>query len=212
MVKLLYIFDLDGTLVDAYSAIHKSLNATRKKFSYPPISFKIVKETVGRGDALFIKAFFKPEEVDAALKFYRKIHAKYLKKYCRILPYGVSMLKQLKKQGKIAAIASNRPKIYTDFIVKKLGIYKYFKKILCADEIDSLKPRPKILNLIVKYFKAKKSQTVYIGDMDIDLEAARRAKIDAVFMAGGSSPVTCAAKYKNKKIAYSLKEVIGLYE
>jgi HAD superfamily hydrolase (TIGR01549 family) len=207
--KLLYIFDLDGTLVDAYQAIHKSLNRTRKKFGYPDVSFEIVKKTVGRGDALFIKVFFKPQEVDPALKFYRRIHIEDLKQYCRLLPYGLDLLKKLKKQGKIIAIASNRPKVYTEVIIKKLGIYKYFKKILCADQINSLKPRPKILNLIIKQFKVKKSQTVYIGDMDIDLEAGRRAKIDTIFIAGGSSPLSCA---KNNKIAYSLKEVIGLYE
>ena len=209
MTKLLYIFDLDGTLVDAYGAIHKSLNATRKKFGYSPISFSVVKNTVGKGDALFIKVFFKPQETGAALEFYRKVHVKDLGRHCRVLPYGLSLLKRLKKQGKIVAMATNRPRIYTGLIVKKLGILKYFDKILCADEINSLKPRPKILNLIIKQFKVKKSQAVYLGDMDIDMEAAARAKIDAIFMAGGSSPLNCAG---NNKIAYSLKEVIGLYE
>lgn len=212
MAKLLYIFDLDGTLVDAYGAIHKSLNAVRKKFGYSPISFETVKKTVGKGDALFIKVFFKPQEAGRALEFYRKAHIKDLGKHCRILPYGLALLKQLKEQGKIIAMATNRPKVYTSLIVRKLGIAGYFKKILCADEINSLKPRPKILNLIVKEFKVKKSQTVYIGDMDIDMEAAARAKIDAVFAAGGSSSIKSVGKYKNKRIAYSLKEVIGLYE
>jgi phosphoglycolate phosphatase-like HAD superfamily hydrolase len=45
--------------------------------------------------------------------------------------------------------------------------------------------------------------------MDIDLETARRAKIDAVFVKGGSSKLSDVKKYKEKIVINSLKE---LYE
>jgi len=35
--KKIFIFDLDGTLVDAYRAIEDSLNYTRKKLGYPKV-------------------------------------------------------------------------------------------------------------------------------------------------------------------------------
>jgi len=115
----------------------------------------------------------------------------------------------LKKNKKIIAVASNRPKAFTILILKKLSTRKYFDMVLCADEINSHKPSPKILNNILKRFSLSKKDAVYIGDMDIDLETARRAKIDAVFVKGGSSKLSDVKKYKEKIVINSLKE---LYE
>jgi phosphoglycolate phosphatase-like HAD superfamily hydrolase len=47
--------------------------------------------------------------------------------------------------------------------------------------------------------------------MDIDLETAKRASIDAVYVKGGSSTLKEIKKYKNKKIISDLREIIKLY-
>jgi len=48
-VKLV-IFDLDGTLVNAYTAIIKSFNFVMKRMGYKVKKASIVKKAVGRGD------------------------------------------------------------------------------------------------------------------------------------------------------------------
>lgn len=204
--KQLYIFDLDGTLVDAYKAIEQSLNFTLNKLGYKTVSFQKVKKTVGKGDKLFMKSFFDKKDIDTALKIYRRHHRKSVRIFTRLKPYAKLLLSSLKRKNKIIAIASNRPIVFTNIILKALGIRKYFDYVLCADQIHSLKPNPKILTLIVKRFKVKKEQTVYAGDMQIDLETAKRAKIDAIFVTGGSSSIKEVKGYK-KKIVHSLKEI-----
>jgi len=44
-----------------------------------------------------------------------------------------------------------------------------------------------MLNRIVKRFALKKSQVIYAGDMVIDAQAGRRAKIKTVIVTSGSS-------------------------
>lgn len=205
--KKLFIFDLDGTLVDAYTAIWKSVNFTLKKLSYPPVSYQKAKRNVGKGDKRFMEAFFPKKDVEKALVIYRSHHERSLKGYSHLMPYAKRLLAILRKNGKRIAIASNRPRYFTNIIISTLGLNNYVDYILCADEIKSLKPKPKILNMIAKRFNVDKKDTVFIGDMDIDLETARRAGIDAIFIKGGSSNLKEIKKYKNKRIVSSLKEI-----
>jgi phosphoglycolate phosphatase len=211
VTKKLYIFDLDGTLADAYKAIEKSLNFTLKKLGCPKISYKEAKRKVGRGDRAFMEIFFNRNNIEQALKIYRSHHQKAVVKHSKLKPYAKNLLAALKRKNKILAIASNRPSYFTNLMLKAIGIRKYFDLVLCADEIKSYKPNPKILNIIAKKFAARKQEAVFIGDMDIDLETAQRARMDMVFVKGGSSALSAVKKYKNKKVISSLKEVFELY-
>ena len=206
-IKKLFIFDLDGTIVDAYQAISESLNYCRSKFGYEPVDFEIIKSNIGHGDMGFIREFFPDNEVDEALALYRKHHKSCLKNYVCLKPYAKMMLYNLKRRGKMLAIASNRPAVYTDIVVKILGIKKYFDFILCADEINSLKPSPKILFKVLEKLRIQVSDAIFIGDMDVDMETASRAKMDALFVVGGSNSIQQVKKYQNKKIVYALKEI-----
>jgi len=206
--KKLFIFDLDGTLADAYLAIQQSMNYTLMKLGYPAVSLMEIKRKVGKGDKKFIASFFSAENEEKAIRIYREHHKKSLLRYSMPKPYAKALLYTLKKRKKIIAVASNRPAYFTNLIIKKTGLGKYLDFVLCADEINSLKPKPKILNMILRKFKVKKQDTVYIGDMDIDMETARRASMDAIFVTGGSNKLSEVKRYKNKKVVYSLRQIL----
>jgi len=210
--KRLFIFDLDGTLADAYRAIEKSLNFTLNKIGLSKVSYEEAKRKVGRGDRIFMETFFPPEAIERALVIYRKHHKGALRMHSRLRPYAKQMLIRLKRKRKLTAIASNRPKLFTNLILTTLDIKKYFDIILCADEIKSNKPNPKILNVLIKKLSVARKETVFIGDMNIDLETAKRANVDFVFIKGGSSRISAVGKYKNKKVISSLKELLRLYK
>ncbi len=208
--KKLFIFDVDGTLVDAYAAIEKSLNFTRRRFGYKPIAMTTVKKNVGRGDRLFVGLFFPEPQLDRAVTIYRRHHQKALLRFSKLYPRTRKFLSELRRRGKAIAVASNRPAFYTNALLKRLDIRKYFDVVMCADEINSLKPDPKMLQVIMKRCGVRRQETVYVGDMDIDMEAARRARIEAVFKQGGSSTAREVKKYK--KLAVSrLEEILDLY-
>jgi len=208
----LFIFDLDGTLVDAYTAIERSLNFTRITLGYPNISYKVIKRSVGKGDKLFIEAFFKQEDTVRALRIFRKHHKESVMHYSRLMPFAKPLLKRLKEKQKYTAVASNRPTIFTNRILKALDIKKYIDYVLCADKVKRIKPHPDILINVIRRFKVKPQDAVYTGDMAIDLETARRAKIDSVFVKGGSGIIKDAKHYKKAIIISSLREIPGIYE
>ena len=210
--KKLFIFDLDGTLADVYTAIERSLNFTRNTLGYSNVSYRVIKRSVGRGDRLFMEAFFGSEDIIRALRIFRKHHKESVRRYSRLMPFAKQLLKKLKERKKYVAIASNRPTVFTNRILKVLDIKKYIDYVLCADRAKRIKPCPDMLINIIRRFKVSLEDAVYVGDMAIDLEAARRAKIDSVFVKGGSGVVKEARAYAKARIISSLGEILRIYE
>ena len=183
----LVIFDLDGTLADAYRAIYGSFNYTMNKLHYPPRSESLIRRSVGWGDENLLRPFVKARDLDQALKIYRRHHKTALLKGSRLLPGVGKTLNYLKAKGLKLAVASNRPTAFSRIIIRCLGLKKYINYLLCADKLKKGKPDPEILNRIMDKYSVSRAQTVYVGDMFIDAEAGRRAGVKTAIVTTGSS-------------------------
>lgn len=183
----LVIFDLDGTLVDAYRAIVKSVNFSLSALGYPPKKALAIKRLVGWGQDRLFSSQVAGKDLVKIVKIYRRHHKKSLLKYSRALPGTARVLKYLKKKKYKLAIASNRPTEYCWIILRRLDLEKYFDYVLCADKIKHIKPHPQILFRIMKHFKLTSLQAVYVGDMAIDAQAGKRAKIRTIIVPTGST-------------------------
>jgi HAD superfamily hydrolase (TIGR01549 family) len=187
MAIKIVIFDLDGTLVDAYKPVERSINYTLKQFGFPAVSGETIKRTVGRGDRHLLEAFAGPERIDEVLKVYRKHHREALKRGTKLLPGAKRLLQYLKKQGYKTAVASNRPTEFSNIIIRHLGIREYFDYVLCGDRVLRAKPCPDILKKILLKFALPPAESLYVGDMTIDVETGRRAAVKTVAVVTGSS-------------------------
>ena len=183
----LVIFDLDGTLVDAYTAVQKSFNVALEALGYPALDLDTVRQSVGWGERLLIAKFVKEEDVDKAISIYRQHHAVALKSDVRLLPHAKEVLAALKKEGTQLAIASNRPARFTEIILKYQGIRSFFDYALCADQVKTPKPDPEILQKILQKFGCLSQDAVYVGDMIVDVRAGANARIKTIAVTTGSS-------------------------
>ncbi|MBF0593400.1 MAG: HAD-IA family hydrolase, partial [Candidatus Omnitrophica bacterium] len=181
------IFDLDGTLVDAYQAITDSINFMMRKLGRPRQTLKMVTRSVGHGVEGLIRCFIEEERVAEALKIFRAHHDQRLRRKLRIMPGARALLASLKKRGCRMAIASNRPSKFCHIIIEQLGIDHYFDWVICADAVKNAKPAPDVLRAILKAAKLKPAQAVYVGDMTVDLLCGRRARVFTVIVPTGSS-------------------------
>ena len=188
MIKLI-IFDLDGTLVDAYQAVGQSVNYTLGRLGFAPRSHAEIKRSVGGGDRNLMVHFVGERLADQALAIYRPHHTKALglSGGVRLLPGALGVLKFLKGKGYKLAISSNRPTKFTRIILKKLGALPLFNVVLCADKAPKPKPYPEILWAISKRLNLKNEEVLYVGDMTIDIHCAHRASIRMVAVSTGSS-------------------------
>ena len=200
----LVIFDLDGTLADAYEAISASVNWTLQKLGHKKSSYLKIRKAVGWGDRRLLAAFLPEKDIDRALLIYRRHHRVSLKKYSRILPYSKGVLDYLRGNKIKAAIASNRPTEFTNILLNSLGIKGCFDYVLCADKLVEGKPNPEILLKIMRELKIDPRETLYVGDMVIDVETGRNAGVRVAAVLGGSSTLAEIKKARPFKIIKSL--------
>jgi HAD superfamily hydrolase (TIGR01509 family) len=201
------IFDLDGTLVDAFKAVTVSLNHALKEKGYSVFSHETIKRKVGWGDRHLVSCFVKPKDVDAVLAVYRRHHRMSLKRGVKFLPGAKKILTDLKKKKYKLAVASNRPTFFSHIILRTLKARKYFHCVLCADRVKNPKPAPDLLRQILKKSALKPKDALYVGDMTIDAETGRRARMRTVIVLTGSNSHRQVAPFKPFKIIRQLREL-----
>jgi phosphoglycolate phosphatase len=209
-IKLI-IFDLDGTLVDAYGAINSSFNYVMRKLGEKPQNTDTIRRAVGWGDLNLLKPFVPVKNLKHALGLYRNHHKHSLLKHSRLYPHVLHLLSQLKAAGFKLAVASNRPTKFSLILLRHLRIRAFFDYVLCADKLKHGKPHPQILNKIIKRFAFKKSQALYVGDMAIDAQAGRRAKVKTIIVTGGSSSNFEIKKEKPFKVISSVDKLTQIF-
>jgi phosphoglycolate phosphatase len=208
-IKLI-VFDLDGTLVNAYGAVASSINYTMGRLGLPKKSPALIRRSVGWGDRHLIRKFVGDGRLEEALRIYRAHHKRVLPKGTRFLPGAKTILKKLRKKKYRLAIVTNRPSFFTRIILRHLKIRRYFACVVCADEHGIGKPHPRMLRYLLKRFSCKPSEALYVGDMVIDVETAHRARMKAVVVTTGSSTKKELQRLKPHRILRRIAELEGV--
>jgi HAD superfamily hydrolase (TIGR01549 family) len=180
------IFDLDGTLVDAYRAIADSVNFMLKKMGRSPVSLRKVTRSVGWGVSSLVGIFIEENRTAEALRLFRLHHDNRLRQNIRLLKGARPLLDFLRRKNVRLAIASNRPARFCKLILKTVGIDQYFDFVICGDMVRRAKPYPDMVKAILKKAKVRPSEAVYVGDMSVDILCGKRAGVMTVGIPTGS--------------------------
>lgn len=183
------IFDLDGTLLDTLQDLHSSVNAALTAYGLPCRTIDEVRSFIGNGIAKLIKRAIGVEnhpdyeDVLTAFKAHYGAHCKDKTK-----PYGgiLELLKALQTAGVKTAVVSNK----ADFAVKLLA-EEYFGGLLldAVGENEGAgvrkKPAPDSLFAVMQKLNAEKSDTVYVGDSEVDIQTAENAGVPCISVTWG---------------------------
>ena len=185
----LMIFDFDGTLVESAPGILATANAMAAHYGMKKFTLKQVQAAVGTGLDNFIEDMFpdviKKVSTDKLIKQYRRLYDINYKKGLKMFKGVKETLKELKSKGIKLAIVSNKLSQYVKGINEELGIDGYFDIILGSESVPKRKPHPYLLNLLMKKYKADKSETLMIGDSQFDMESGKRAGCFTFFLTYG---------------------------
>lgn len=183
----MFIFDLDGTLIDSGADLALAVNLTRKDFGLEPLPADLVISFVGNGAKSLISRSFAGTDVDPekALPVYAGHYAGHLLDNTYLYDGIAESLKQLADSGISMAVVTNKPETATRQILEGLGVLGYFAAVTGGGSCYALKPEPDALLHCLEISGDKAGESWMIGDHYTDLEAGRRAGFRRAFCRWG---------------------------
>ena len=183
MIKAV-LFDLDGTLVNSLTDLADSTNFALEKLGFPTHETEKYKYFVGDGIPMLIKRALpegeRTEETQAQclelfMSRYREHYFDKTDAYDGIK----DLLCELKKQGFIIAVISNKAHEMAQKVVSKV-FGDIFNTVAGKREGYKSKPDPALILEIINELGVTPESCVLIGDSGMDMAAAVNAKVTGI--------------------------------
>ena len=183
------IYDCDGVLFDSLEVNRSFYNFICAKFGRSPLTEEELKCVHSQPVREAIHFLFRNDRdrEHEALALLPRIDPQetiaYLKMETNLLP----TLRILKEKGIIRAISTNRSTTMKPIMERfKLGLY--FDLVITSLDVQNPKPHPESIEKIIQTFSLTKEEAVFVGDSEIDRQAASLAGVKFI-------------AYKNRGIA-----------
>lgn len=181
------LFDFDGTLADSFAAITASTNFVRRSYDLPVLPEAVVREYVGYGLSNLMQELVPTANPAEAVARYREHHRGAMFAGTRLMPGVAETLPALAGRGVRMAVCSNKSVSFTRDLVAALGIAPYFAAVLGPEDVGGkAKPDPAMLYEGLARVGATAAETVYVGDMAIDVQVSRAAGMTVWLVPGGA--------------------------
>lgn len=182
------IFDLDGTLLNTLDDIADSINYALRKCGYKERTVEEIRRFVGGGAAVLVEKATPEGISQEELEHCKTVFINHYKKnsnHKTNLYEGIgSLVSQLAQEGYQMAIHSNKG----DALVKRLSQIYFGDKIKVAfgehPEIPR-KPAPDALYRVMEMMGAEKTDCIYIGDSEVDVQTSHHAEIPCIAVTWG---------------------------
>jgi len=171
------VFDASGTIWDdlyvvwranseAYEAFglegFKTLEGFRKRFKLPVPEFH-------KANGI------PPDLIKQVDEKFREFYPRYAS-HVRIFPEVKDALYQLRRKKVLLGIASNIPTVFLREHLRDFKIESYFGAVTGQEDCDEQKPSPKPVLVTLEKLGVKPPEAIYVGDMEEDIIAGKRAK------------------------------------
>jgi len=186
------VFDLDGTVADTAQDIHASLVAALASKGLPPVDLESTRLMIGGGPQLLVERALHRLGIDADARLVTDLveafHDDYLAngdRHARLYDGAESALRQLHAMGMRIGLCSNKPDDLCRMLTRSFNIDRYIDETLGSTPGMPKKPDPAPLLAIVERLGVTPPDTLYIGDSDADVKAARAAGIPVMLVSYG---------------------------
>ncbi|MBR3942173.1 MAG: HAD family hydrolase [Clostridia bacterium] len=185
-MKKIFIFDLDGTILDTIHTIAYYVNDALSHFGFPENETKKYNYFAGNGATNLIHRALAAHGLDTEDNF-NKVYPYYMEQYNKNTLYKTAhfkglpeTLKALKEKGIALAVVSNKPDSTVQPLMPKFFEEGLFDYIFGARENVPLKPDPATVNEVIRLCGVEKQDVVYVGDTGTDMQTGKNAGIFTV--------------------------------
>ena len=177
------LFDLDGTITRSEIGIVNAIIYALSKFDIIPNDKEVLKKFIGPplGQS-FIKHFDFTEEKSKEAVTYCQKYMKEKGIYEAPLYDGIKeMLEILNSKGKRVFIATSKPEVFANQIIKYLQVEKYFEGIVGANLDGTRTDKAEIISILLEHYDIfDRSKVVMVGDREHDIYGAKSTNINSI--------------------------------
>jgi 2-phosphoglycolate phosphatase len=173
------LFDLDGTLADTAPDMARTVNAMCARRGLPPVPEATIRPHVSKGARGMIGAAFgvDPENPDykAMREEFLDVYAGHLCVDTHLFAGMNELLEWLEAEGIAWGVVTNKFKRFADHILEGLGLAGRVGVVVGGDTCARAKPFPDPLLHAIEKLGVPAQDTLYVGDDERDVQAARAA-------------------------------------
>ena len=173
------LFDLDGTISDSKLGITNCVQYALKSFGIEEPDRDKLEPFIGPPlrDSFMQFYGFTPEQAQQAVNKYRERYNAVGKFENKLYPGMEQLLKDLKAAGCHLAVASSKPRVYVEEILRFFRIRQYFD-VVAGSELNGVREKKEevISYALFQLFRGRQPNmdgVVMVGDRKFDVEAAK---------------------------------------
>ncbi len=182
------LFDLDGTLADTAPDLAAAVNKMRTDRELDETPFDLLRPLASAGARGLIGAAF---DVAPGNPLYDDMRTEFLANYAAaianrtVLFDGINqLLEEITVRGLYWGIVTNKPALYTDALVPKIGL-QHAACVISGDTTPHAKPHPEPLFEAARQLQITPQDCWYVGDDLRDIQAGKAAGMPTIAAAWG---------------------------
>lgn len=179
--RILFITDIDGTLLNSKTAIGHATSRTIERFSgekLPPANFF---QHIGIPIKVVLEDYLEKNRIDEAVLYFREVLVSEGPEFTSLIDGAKEVLEDLKSTGVIVCAATNKVSFLAEKVLEQQDVLEFFSGIYGSDK-HAPKPNPHMIKHAMEDFPA--DYTMMFGDRPEDVISGNLAGATTVFLSG----------------------------
>jgi phosphoglycolate phosphatase len=213
-----FLFDLDGTLVDSAPDIAGALNAALAAAGHAGVDEATTRNWVGSGSRILLERALTHRGANAQIAdepLMARLQARFIDHYRahiadRSRPYDgvVDTLQRLRARGARLAVVTNKFEALSRQLLEALCMRDYFAAVIGGDTLPQRKPDARPALHACALLRCTPADALFVGDSLTDVETARAAGCPVVCVRDGYNHGTNAEQLGADAVIDSLIELL----
>ena len=211
----LVVFDLDGTLADTKQDLVDATNHTLGALGLKTHEADKVASFVGGGLKLLLQRALLAAGangddaalLDRAAQIFIPHYREHMLDATRPYPGTQEMLERLRQRDISMAIATNKPRVFTEGIVETLFPRLFDPIVACGDDAPR-KPDPTCVSIArARWPAVDPARILFVGDSVVDIDTARAARVPVASCSWGFGARATLAEHGPDHLVDDMKQL-----
>ena len=180
------LFDLDGTLIDQFTAIHRAYARAMEALGLEPADYATVRAAVGCSADMTMKNLVGPDLAPRGLEIYPPIFEAVMLEGLYAMPGSMEVLEALRERGEKTAIFTNKVGRHARAACDHLGFTPLVEQVLGVKDTLWRKPDAEFTHHALELLDASAEESLLVGDSPFDFDSAANVGMDCRLVTTGT--------------------------